>query len=491
MLGQTDMAEHTFFWHDYETFGIDPLRDRPAQFAGLRTDSHLQPVGEPVNVLCKPAPDVLPHPDACLITGITPQQTEREGLIEPEFAAIVQSELGRPGTCGVGWNSLRFDDAFTRNLLYRNFYDPYAREWRNGNSRWDLIDLARMTYALRPAGMTWPLRDDGAPSFKLEHLANANGVVPRHAHDALSDVESLLAIACKLRAAQPRLWDWYYRLRRKNEVFGLLDTAHMKPLVHVSQRYPARRGCLAIIAPLAVHPSQPNAVIVADLGLDPTSWMHRSPEELAERLYTPRTDLPEDIERAPLKLLRANASPALAPLSVLKGVDLKRIELNLQENLDHLEQLRHCEGLAERVRTLYGNDARPIAADPELALYAAMPNDADRAVMSKVRTSPPAQLAELAHAFRDPRYTELLFRYRARYWPATLDASEQACWQQFRSDRLTRETSLTTLTVEAGLTRISELRIQPGLALTATPVLDQLEDWIRNLACGLGDIPPI
>ncbi len=484
------MAEHTFFWHDYETFGIDPQRDRPAQFAGLRTDSNLQIIGEPVNVLCKPAPDVLPHPDACLITGITPQQTEREGLIEPEFATIVQTELGKPGTCGVGWNSLRFDDAFTRNLLYRNFHDPYAREWRNGNSRWDLIDLARMTYALRPTGMTWPLRDDGAPSFKLEHLANANGASPRHAHDALSDVESLLAIARKLRAAQPRLWDWYYRLRRKNEVFGLLDIAHMKPLVHVSQRYPAHRGCLAIIVPLAAHPSQANAVIVADLGLDPTSWMHRSPEELAERLYTPRADLPEDIERAPLKLIRANASPALAPLSVLKGVDLKRIELDLQKNLDHLEPLRQCDGLAERLRTLYANDTQQAPTDPELALYDAMPNDADLTVMSRVRASAPAQLGELARAFRDPRYTELLFRYRARYWPATLEAAEQDRWRQFRQDRLTRETPLTTLTVETGLARIDELRSQPGLALAATPVLDQLEDWIRKLACEVNGIQP-
>ena len=480
------MEEHTFFWHDYETFGIDPQRDRPAQFAGLRTDSNLQPIGEPVNVLCKPASDVLPHPDACLITGITPQQTEREGLIEPEFAAIVQRELGKPGTCGVGWNSLRFDDAFTRNLLYRNFHDPYAREWRNGNSRWDLIDLARMTYALRPAGMTWPLRTDGAPSFKLEHLANANGASPRHAHDALSDVESLLAIARKLRAAQPRLWDWYYRLRRKKEVFGLLDTAHMKPLVHVSQRYPARRGCLAVIAPLAEHPSQPNAVIVADLGLNPSTRMHQSAEDLAERLYTPRADLPEDIERAPLKLLRANASPALAPLSVLQGVDPKRIELDLQKNLDHLEQLRHCEGLAERVRKLYTNDARQATTDPELALYDAMPNDADLAVMSRVRSSPPTQLRELVRAFQDPRYTELLFRYRARYWPATLEACEQQRWQQFRRDRLTRETPLTTLTIEAGLARIDELRSQPERALATTPILDQLEVWIRKLASEVG-----
>jgi len=148
--------------------------------------------------------------------------------------------------------------------------------------------------------------------------------------------------------------------------------------------------------------------------------------------------------------------------------------------------LRHCEGLAERVRKLYTNDARQATTDPELALYDAMPNDADLAVMSRVRSSPPTQLRELVRAFQDPRYTELLFRYRARYWPATLEACEQQRWQQFRRDRLTRETPLTTLTIEAGLARIDELRSQPERALATTPILDQLEVWIRKLASEVG-----
>jgi len=38
----------TLYWHDYETFGSDPRRDRPAQFAGLRTDEELNEIGEPL-----------------------------------------------------------------------------------------------------------------------------------------------------------------------------------------------------------------------------------------------------------------------------------------------------------------------------------------------------------------------------------------------------------------------------------------------------------
>ncbi|MDE2244804.1 MAG: exodeoxyribonuclease I [Xanthomonadaceae bacterium] len=479
------MQQPSLYWHDYETFGADPRRDRPAQFAGLRTDLDLDPIGSPVSFFCQPASDVLPHPDACLLTGITPQQAAREGVPEPEFAARVHQQLAAPGTCGVGWNSIRFDDEFTRQLLYRNFHDPYLREWKNGNSRWDLIDLARMAYALRPQGMEWPRREDGAPSFRLEHLARANGSEPRRAHDALSDVESLLGLARRLKTAQPRLWNWHYTLRNKRTVLGLLDPARMTPLLHVSQRYPAERGCLAVVVPIAAHPTQPNAVIVADLDPDPETWSGLGADALADRLFTARADLPEGIERAPLKLVHANRSPALAPLSALKRVDRARIGLDLDRALEHAEQLRGVAGLAERVRELYARDLHPAAADPELALYAGFLDDRDRPQRDAVRSAPPQALAALAAGFHDPRYHELLFRYRARHYPDTLDDAERRRWEDFRHARLTRATPLTTLTLDDYFALIAARRAMPEPGPAAPSVLDQLEVWGRQLAASI------
>ncbi|MGA7439157.1 MAG: exodeoxyribonuclease I, partial [Luteibacter sp.] len=323
------MAEPTFFWHDYETFGADPRRDRPSQFAGIRTDAHLEIVGEPVMVYCKPPRDMPPQPAACLITGIAPQRAEREGLSEADFAAVVHEQLAMPGTCGVGYNSLRFDDEFTRHLLYRNFYEPYAREYENGNSRWDLIDLVRLCQALRPDGITWPTREDGTPSFKLEHLAAANQLKQDRAHDALSDVEALIGLARLIRTHQPKLWDWYFGLRRKQRVFEMLDVAAMTPVVHVSSRYPASRQCLTVVVPLSVHPSRAGEVIVYDLSVDPTDLLSLEPGDIADRVFTSRADLPEGVERIALRTIRANHAPALAPLSVLKGVDHARLGLDM------------------------------------------------------------------------------------------------------------------------------------------------------------------
>jgi exodeoxyribonuclease-1 len=473
----------TFLWHDYETTGADPRRDRPAQFAAIRTTLDLEPVGEPVSLYCRPAPDVLPHPEACLVTGIAPQRMLREGVIEAEFAATVCEQMAEPGTCNVGYNSLRFDDEFTRNLLYRNFFDPYEREWKDGNSRWDVIDLARMCYALRPEGIEWPRRDDGTPSFRLEHLAEANRIRQLRAHDAVSDVEALIGLARLIRLRQPRLWDFYFALRRKQRVFELLDVARMTPLVHVSSRYPASRACLAIVAPLALHPGLPNGVIAYDLDVDPTPLLELDADDVADRVFTARADLPEDVERIPLKTIHANRSPAIAPIGVLKEADLARLALDRDRALRHLDRLRSADGLTTKLLAVFARGAaREAPADPELALYDGFLPDGDRRLLREVRATPPAELGRRAFGFGDARYAELLFRYRARNWPETLDAAEQARWHAFRRERLTRQSALTGLTLETYFATIEALRAGAALPEGGAALLDQLEAWGHALA---------
>lgn len=476
----------TFFWHDYETFGADSRRDRPVQFAGVRTTLELEIIGEPVMFYGKPPVEMLPHPDACMITGITPQLARREGVNEAEFAARVHEQLATPGTCGVGYNSLRFDDEFTRQMLYRNFYEPYGREWENGNSRWDLIDLVRMCQALRPEGIVWPTREDGSPSFKLEHLASANHLKQERAHDALSDVYALIDLARLIRVRQPRLWDWYYALRRKQKVFEMLDVVAMTPLVHVSSRYPASRHCLAVIAPLAAHPSRSGEIIVYDLAADPTEWLALDEDDIADRIFTARADLPEGVERIPLRTVRVNHAPALAPLSVLQGVDQQRLQLDLPRCLAHRDVLLAVDGLAEKLRRIFQRAAAfPPPEDPELALYGGgfLP-DGDKRLLTQVRATPPDQLGSRAFPFCDPRYPELLFRYRARNWPQTLDADETARWEDFRQARLTRHTPLTGLTLDDYFARIAELRDDPA-ARDKLALLDQLQVWGEDLAAGI------
>lgn len=426
----------SLFWYDYETTGIDPRRDRPLQVAGIRTDEHLNEIGEPLNIYCQPSDDILPHPAACLVTGITPSKLAQHGMGEAEFMSRVHAELSLPGTCGVGYNSLRFDDEVTRYSLYRNFYDPYAREWQGGNSRWDLIDLVRTAYALRPEGIVWP-EEDGRVTLKLERLTAANGIAHGQAHDALSDVRATIDLARLLRNKQPKLYDYLYRLRTKPRVQEQVRL--LQPLVHISGRYAGARHYLAVVLPLAWHPRNRNALIVCDLHADIAPLLNESAETLRTRLYTRRDQLAEDELPVPLKLLHINRCPVVAPMNVLREQDIQRLQLDVTAYHAQAEQLRANVALwQDKLVQVYGEEQFAPNQDPEQQLYEGFIGDRDRRLCEQVRRADPQHLAEATWPFDDERLPELLFRYRARNFAATLSEAEQARWRVFCQQRLNR-----------------------------------------------------
>jgi exodeoxyribonuclease I len=470
----------TFYWHDYETWGADPRRDRPCQFAGLRTGADLNEIGAPLVLFCRPTDDLLPHPDACLVTGLTPQRVAREGLIEAEFARAIHAELSRPGTCGVGYNSLRFDDEVTRHLFYRNFFDPYAREWRAGNSRWDLIDVLRLAHALRPEGLEWPCNDEGTTSFRLEHLTEANGIAHGQAHDALADVRATIALARRLRGAQPRLFDYALSLRDKRRVRALLD--ERRPLLHVSARFSAALGCIAPILPVAAHPSNSNGVICFDLRADPAPLLELSVEEIRRRLFTPSEELPANVERVPLKTVHVNHVPMLAPLATLtpESAECWRI--------DPARVARHAQWIAassieieQRVREVHQRPL-PVETDPERMLYSGgFLSDADRRACDQVVRSNPAELATSPPHFTDPRLIMLLFRYRARNWPETLSPEEREDWDAYRFARLTDPEGGASLQIEDYEVRLAELAEIHDDDPSKLAILEALGDWAEQV----------
>jgi exodeoxyribonuclease-1 len=432
-------SEFTFLFHDYETFGKSPSLDRPAQFAGLRTDADFNPMGEPQVFYCQPADDYLPQPEAVMITGITPQVARTRGVTEAEFAARIHSLFTQPNTCVIGYNNVRFDDEVTRNIFYRNFFDPYGWSWQNGNSRWDLLDVMRACYALRPEGIVWPENEEGFPSFKLEHLTKANGVAHEQAHDAMSDVWATLAMAKLVKEKQPKLYAFLFAHRNKQKLMTLIDIPQMKPLVHVSGMFGAARGNTSWIVPLAWHPDNKNALIVADLAGDMTPLLELEPDALRERLYTRQSEL-GDAAPVPIKLVHINKCPVLAPASTLRPEDAERLGIDRQYCLANLALLRQHVAVREKVVTLFA-EAEPFtpSADVDAQLYDGFFSDADRAGMTIIRQTAPQNLPALDLTFNDPRVNPLLFRYRARNFPGTLDDREQQRWLQHRREALNAE----------------------------------------------------
>ncbi|HET8709584.1 MAG TPA: exodeoxyribonuclease I [Candidatus Saccharimonadales bacterium] len=429
----------SFFFYDLETTGINSRQGRIMQFAGQRTDMDLAPVGDPINVLIKLTPDVLPEPDAIMVTGITPQATLQDGITEAEFIKLFETEISTPGTIFVGYNTVRFDDEFMRCLLYRNFADPYAWQWKDGRSRWDLLDLARMTRALRPEGIEWPFAADGTPTVRLEYLTKVNGLDHENAHDALNDVYASIAVAKLIKEKQPKLFSYLLDMRDKKKVAGLVEGG--KPFVYTSGKYSSETGKTTVATMLVKHRKK-NCAIVYDLRRDPSEFIKLSPRELADRLQWVK-DKDAAPPRLPAKSLQYNKCPAIAPLGVLDEaarkrlkIDMKTIEVNLQklaaapdfagnvqEAFDLQEEQRQTEWLTNEQ-------------DVDCQLYDDLFSDADCRLLPDIRAAKPEALAGFADKLQDKRLKTLLPLYKARNYPAALSTEERAEWDAFCKQRL-------------------------------------------------------
>ncbi len=431
----------SFYWFDYETFGRSPVWDHPSQFAGRRTDLDLNPVGEPAVFYCRLPGDYLPDPGACRITGITPDHVNEHGLAENEFISRAVSELGAPGTVSVGFNSIRFDDEFTRHTLFRNLADPYAHEWRDGSSRWDLIDVVRLTRALRPDGINWPTDATGRAVNKLESLTAANGITHEAAHDAMSDVDATIGMAQLLKRAQPRLFDYMFNHRSKTAAATLLNVRDRLTVLYSGPGVPPERHHLAAIVPLCRHPTRSNVVIALDLHTPPEILQELDSEELSRRVFSRQDEL-GDTPRVGVLPIKLNACPVLAPLATLRATDAERLDMSLDTLYRRREVLLGIldGALIAKLESVVQREYDESGSDPDGSLYGGgFLSDADRRRLTTIRSTSPAQLGLSQHVFDDGRLPEMVWRYRARNWPETLNEEERERWNAHTLARLDQD----------------------------------------------------
>lgn len=467
----------TFYFFDVETSGFRPRDDRIMQFAGQRTDMDLKPVGEPDNFLIKISPDVLPQPDAVLVHGITPQKTLAEGISEAEFAKYLTSQVSRPDTILVGYNNIRFDNEFIRFILWRNFYDAYEWSYKDSSSIWDLLDVTRMTRALRPEGIKWPFASDGKPSNKLEDLAKVNKLDHADAHDALSDVNASIALARLLKSKQPKLFDYLLAHRTKNKVAPLVTAG--KPIVYTSGRYPSEFN-KTTVAVMVSQKDDKSGALMYDLRTDPDEFKDLPPSELAKR-WAARS---EDVPYFPVKTMGFNRCPAIAPIDVLAKDDgYEKLGLHKEIVKEHLEKLQKAKGfgdkLLEALDLMWPKRQTGLVTDAQKVdrlLYEGFVPNEDRSKMSVVRAAKPEKLSNLNLDFEDERLKLLLPIYKARNYPKFLDEKEQADWGTFRQTKL----------VNSGLAdsffkRLEELSKTPGIDGEKKYLLEELNLYAQSV----------
>lgn len=469
----------SILWHDYETWGVSPKYDKPSQFAAIRTDLDLNIIGEPEVFYCKPVQDYLPHPMACLVTGITPQKAQSEGLIEAEFAARIHALFSVANTCVAGYNSVRFDDEVSRYLFYRNFYDPYAREYKNGNSRWDIIDMARLCYALSPDGINWPTNEEGRVSFRLELLTAANGIEHASAHDAMSDVYATIALAKLIKEKQPKLYNFVFSIRSKNEVLKHLNVFEMTPFLHTSSRISAGQRNTSWYMPIDVDPVNKNAITCVDLSKDISPLLELSAQEIKADLYTRHDELAAEGKLPiPIKQVHINKCPIVAPAKVLTPERANVIGINREACLANWKIIKqNADSIKIKMSEVFTKDYTYLNDDPEHALYSGEFFDySDREKMDAIHTMQIEQLGSFPFNFTDARLDTLLFRFRARNYPNTLTVDEHVRWQLHCQYILSSGEH--GLTPEAFIKEIQTLAIKHAQNEDKLSVLEALEAYL-------------
>ena len=487
----------SFFFYDLETSGLSPREDRIMQFAGIRTDKDLNPLGKPVNVLVKLANDTLPSPGAIMVTKITPQRTLSDGMTEAEFCDYVENELFIPGTCAIGYNSVRFDDEFMRHTFWRNFHDPYAWSWRDGRSRWDLLDVVRLTRALRPDGIFWPEqeveyedKETGekkkalVETNRLELITKLNGITHAHAHDALSDVEALIDVTRLIKEKQPKLYNYLFSMRDKRQVAKLVNLENKAPFVYACGRYSGEHHKTTVALPLTA--GRNGNVIVFDLRYNLDELLKKQ-ESDKEKSFFPI-----------VKELCLNKCPAVSPIGVLNvattetfaddrepvtqtgweriGLEKEQVEKNLESLLNHPD-------FAERMREQFESRPEfPEAFDAESNLYGGFLSKSDEQLCNIIRNSDERHLADYHPIFNDERLPELLLHYKAKNFPKTLAEDEVKSWETYRLARLNRQLPSFTKQMEEFEKLLAEGIDTTSHGQKIDPfILEELSLWYQSL----------
>lgn len=483
MYNSKQSSKPTFLWHDYETSGLNAVTDRPMQFAGIRTDLELNQMGEPIEIFCQLAEDVVPSPEACLLTGVTPKRCSQWGVSESEFADKIQSILGEPGTCGVGYNTIMFDDEFTRQTLYRNLMDPYEREWNNGNSRWDLIDLVRAIYALKPNAMEWLKDENGKPSMRLEILAEANNLPKVRAHDAVSDVETTIALAKKIKQVAPEFFHFYHTLKAKKQVLAEINLVDPKPVLHVNRYYGADRDYASIILPICTHPTQPTSIIAIDLLGDVDRLLNMDEGLFANELFAKKEDRASE-ERLAVSTFAVNRSPFVCSPSHLKtlnyskmppGFSREKVNQEFQKIMGNEKMF--LKKLTRTLQEAYASKGSFASIqDADAALYAGFLSPHDKQLLRRLKSRAVLEL-QSDEKFDNGYYNTLMWRYRARNQYEKLSDAEKLQWQHEVVEKVMQGGNLNSLTLPEFMKKIMDLKEVPKFQ--NDPLLEELEEWGR------------
>ncbi|QJC37868.1 exodeoxyribonuclease I [Enterobacteriaceae endosymbiont of Donacia bicoloricornis] len=420
----------SFLFYDYETFGLNPKKDRIAQFACIRTDINLNIISSPIVTYCKLPSDYLPDPNSIIIHNISPYVVNLKGLKENEFAHFINKIFSYPNTCILGYNNINFDDEFSKFLFYRNFYDAYEWFWKNNNSRWDILNLIRACYVLRPNGIFWP-KINNIPIFNLEKIAILNNILPYYkSHDALSDVYTTISLTKLVKNKQPLLFKYFFKYKNKNFLIKIINLLKIQILIHISNIYKNKDNNLNCITPLFWHPENKNILITFNLKKKISSFL---------KILNNKSKIKKEYIFLYIQYINFSKSPLLIPINILKKIDIKRLKFNIlfyTENFSMLKKnfLEIKNFIKLNLINFSKKDDNTNIYNVDEQLYKNFFPNNDLYNFKKINDKKSIYLNLNKISFKDKRAKILLFKYKARNFPFMLNHIEKKKWNIYQKN---------------------------------------------------------
>ena len=301
----------SFVIYDVETTGLNRRFDQILHFAAVRTDDTLSPTAT-IEVRSRLLPYVVPSPKALLLT-----RTSLRDITDPhrpshyEMVREIQRTLAAwSPALFLGYNSIRFDEEFLRQAFYQCLHPTFLTN-TNNNARADVLNMMRALACLRPGVLQVPRDPEGRQVFRLADLAAANGFASAGAHDAMRDVELTLQLCQRVREGAPDIWSSFMRFASKQAVIAFIRE---EPAFGYFDNFEGTRSVRPLTR-IGISPLDANVHYCLDLTHDVDALRRLTDSELGEAVRARF--------RSPIRRLKVNASPFVAPLWEIGAVDLE------------------------------------------------------------------------------------------------------------------------------------------------------------------------
>ena len=263
-----------FVFYDFETSSSNKYWGQIIQIGAVLTNDNLDELDR-FDARCRLSPGIIPEAMALIVNKSSPQMLKNSNLSHYEMIRQFVETLKRWGKATyIGFNSIEFDEEFLRSTLFQTLEYPYLTS-TNGNTRGDVLSLARAANLYYPDTLKNPVNEKGNDVYKLDQMAPLNGIEHGDAHSAIGDVMATVGIAKLISKKAPNVWKASMLTMDKTQSLEVIK----KELLFCTNEYFYGKSRPYVQTFICQHP-QYQWPLCFDLRHDPTPYLNMPLKEL-------------------------------------------------------------------------------------------------------------------------------------------------------------------------------------------------------------------